>query len=264
MNQLIIVTSKKYEKYKSYLTLLKYFKKNNFSFEVIYAPSIDYKVNYRNFKLIISFGGDGTALRAMHLAWLNKLPVLNIGLGRVGYLVNNLNEKEYSNISNFAKLQYSFRKPLIQNSNNNQPAFNEIVINKISPTRLLDIEITTYEQNVNLRADGLIISTSLGSTAYNYSAGGPIIQPSLESIILTPIAPFSKFPRSIVLDNKTDVLINIKKDQHYSIQFDGEEVISSNSDDKSSYSYKLSNNKIKVLHTNNDPKLINFLNQILR
>ena len=124
MNQLIIVTSKKYEKNKSYLSLLSYLKKNNFSFEVIYAPSIDYKVNYRNFKLIISFGGDGTALRAMHLAWLNKLPVLNIGLGRVGYLVNNLNEKEYSNISNFAKLQYSFRKPLIQNSNNNQPAFN--------------------------------------------------------------------------------------------------------------------------------------------
>ncbi len=129
---------------------------------------------------------------------------------------------------------------------------------------MLDIEITTYEQNVNLRADGLIISTSLGSTAYNYSAGGPIIQSSLESIVLTPIAPFTKFPRSIVLDKNTEVLIKIKKDQHYSIQFDGEEIISSISDNESSYSYKLSNNKIKVLHTSNDPKLINFLNQILR
>jgi NAD+ kinase len=264
MNQLIIVTSKKYEKNKSYISLLNYLKKNNVSHKVIYASLIDYKLSYRGFNLIISFGGDGTALRAMHLAWLNKLPVLNIGLGRIGYLVNNLHEDEFSKILNISSFQYSFRKPLIQNTNNRRPAFNEIVINKISPTRLLDIEITTYEQNVNLRADGLIISTSLGSTAYNYSAGGPIIQSSLESIILTPIAPFTKFPRSIVLDKNTEVLIKIKKDQHYSIQFDGEEIISSISDNESSYSYKLSNNKIKVLHTSNDPKLINFLNQILR
>ena len=264
MKQIVIVTSKKYEKNKSYTGLIKYLKQLNFHFVIIYASTIDYKINFKNFNLVISFGGDGTSLRAMHLAWLNKLPVLNIGLGRVGYLVNNLDEKGFSKISDINSFLYSLRKPLIEISNNKQPAFNEIVINKNSPTRLLDIEITLYEQLVNLRADGLIISTSLGSTAYNYSAGGPIVQQSIESIILTPIAPFTKFPRSIVLDKTTEIYIKIKKEQHYSIQFDGEEIISSLSDDNSCYKYKLSKNNLQVLNTNNDPKLKNFLNQILR
>ena len=85
------------------------------------------------------------------------------------------------------------RTPIIQNQEANSPAFNEIVIIKNSPTRLLDLEIQTYEQKVKLRADGIIISTSLGSTAYNYSAGGPIVQTSINTLIITPISPFTKF-----------------------------------------------------------------------
>ena len=104
------------------------------------------------------------------------------------------------------------RKAIIQNKNYKLLTFNEVVIIKNSPTRLLDLIIETYDQEVKLRADGIIISTS-GSTAYNYSAGGPIVHNDIESIVVTPISPFSKFPRSIVLNGKSKIKVTIPKNQ---------------------------------------------------
>ena len=120
------------------------------------------------------------------------------------------------------------------------------------------------KQKVKLRADGLIISSSLGSTAYNYSAGGPIVQTSINSLIITPISPFTKFPRSIVLDNKSEIKITILKKQDYSIQFDGAEVIEGNEEKDIVFDYKLSKNELMVMEESDDPKLDHFLNQILR
>ncbi len=80
--------------------------------------------------------------------------------------------------------------PIVQNSNLKLPAFNEVVVIKNSPTRILDLSIETYDQKVKLRADGLIISTSLGSTAYNYSAHGPILPIESNILALTAMAAF--------------------------------------------------------------------------
>ena len=115
-----------------------------------------------------------------------------------------------------------------------------------------------------MRADGIIISTSLGSTAYNYSAGGPIVQTSLETMIITPISPFTKFPRSIVVDNGSELNIKIPKEQHYSIQFDGVEEYLSDTKTDETYNYKLSSRNLEVLAELDIPKLDLFLNQILR
>ena len=129
---------------------------------------------------------------------------------------------------------------------------------------MLDMQIETYKQKVKLRSDGLIISSSLGSTAYNYSAGGPIVQTSINSLIITPISPFTKFPRSIVLDHKSEIKITILKKQDYSIQFDGAEVIEGNEEKDIVFDYKLSKNELMVMEESDDPKLDHFLNQILR
>ena len=126
------------------------------------------------------------------------------------------------------------------------------------------MQIETYKQKVKLRSDGLIISSSLGSTAYNYSAGGPIVQTSINSLIITPISPFTKFPRSIVLDHKSEIKITILKKQDYSIQFDGAEVIEGNEEKDIVFDYKLSKNELMVMQERDDPKLDHFLNQILR
>ena len=156
------------------------------------------------------------------------------------------------------------RSPIIQNNDESMAAFNEIVLIKNAPTRMLDMQIETYDQIVKLRADGLIISTSLGSTAYNYSAGGPIVQTSINSLIITPISPFTKFPRSIVLDNKSEIKITIFKKQDFSVQFDGTEVMEGNELKDVVFDYKLSTNEIMVLEQSDNPKLDHFLNQILR
>ena len=183
MKKISIITSKKYLKSKNYESLIEILKSNDIEYEIVNIDeNIDLKITNSN--LILSVGGDGTALRAMKIAWLSNLPVLNIGSGRIGYLVNSLNDIDFNKIIKDKNLDNNKKRtPIIQNQNENLPAFNEIVIIKNSPTRILDIELEVYDQKVKLRADGIIISTSLGSTAYNYSAGGPIVQTSIESII---------------------------------------------------------------------------------
>ena len=266
MKKISIITSKKYLKSKHYESLIEILKSNNIEYEIVNIEeneNIDIKITNSN--LIISVGGDGTALRAMKIAWLSKLPVLNIGSGRIGYLVNSLNDIDFNKILKDKNLDNSKKRtPIIQNQDENFPAFNEIVIIKNSPTRILDIELEVYDQNVKLRADGIIISTSLGSTAYNYSAGGPIVQTSIDSIIITPISPFTKFPRSIVVDSSSELKINIPKKQHYSIQFDGVEEYLSDTKSDEKFKYKLSSRNLKVFEELDIPKLDLFLNQILR
>tara|TARA_B100000579_G_C22624276_1_gene753390 strand:- start:61 stop:867 length:807 start_codon:yes stop_codon:yes gene_type:complete len=222
-------------------------------------------IKFNTNTLILSFGGDGTALKAMKLGWKYKLDVLSFGTGRVGYLVRSLNEFDKI-IDQWVKNKFTFvkRYPIIQNKDLDFPAFNEVVIIKNSPTRLLDLSILMYEQKVDLRADGVIISTSLGSTAYNYSAGGPIVHNDIDSIIITPISPFSKFPRSIVVNRNTKLDITIKKNQNFAIQFDGTVEVEDCINENLTYEYGLSKKALKIIDDDNNPKLDKFLNQILR
>ena len=265
MINVAIVSSKKYLKSKQAVELIAYLEDQKIQFEKLLAdsgiPNIENEVMY---DLIISVGGDGTALKAMSLGWKHSLPVLNLGSGRVGYLVNALEDIDFESIMNQNFQSFKNRSPIIQNNDENMAAFNEIVLIKNAPTRMLDMQIETYDQVVKLRADGLIISTSLGSTAYNYSAGGPIVQTSINSLIITPISPFTKFPRSIVLDNKSEIKITIFKKQDFSVQFDGTEVMEGNELKDVVFDYKLSTNEIMVLEQSDNPKLDHFLNQILR
>ena len=265
MINLAIVSSKKYLKSKQAVELIAYLEDQKIQFEKLLAdsgiPNIENEVMY---DLIISVGGDGTALKAMSLGWKHSLPVLNLGSGRVGYLVNALEDIDFESIVNQNFKNFKNRSPIIQNNDESMAAFNEIVLIKNAPTRMLDMQIETYDQIVKLRADGLIISTSLGSTAYNYSAGGPIVQTSINSLIITPISPFTKFPRSIVLDSKSEIKITIFKKQDFSVQFDGTEVMEGNELKDVVFDYKLSTNEIMVLEQSDNPKLDHFLNQILR
>ena len=265
MKKITIVSSKKYIRSSQFKSLIEVLDSKKIVYEYIDLDKCEDDVKINSDSIILGLGGDGTALRAMKLGWINKVPVLNIGSGRIGYLVNSIDDIDITSLLAKTNKEYSKpRTPIIQNQEANSPAFNEIVIIKNSPTRLLDLEIQTYEQKVKLRADGIIISTSLGSTAYNYSAGGPIVQTSIESIIITPISPFTKFPRSIVVDSSSELKINIPKKQHYSIQFDGVEEYLSDTKSDEKFNYRLSSRNLNVLEELDIPKLDLFLNQILR
>ncbi len=266
MKNILIITSKKNLNSKIAKNIITYIKSKNINFKLIdINEHTDIKTNIKKDTLLLSIGGDGTALKGMKIAWEYNLLFVPVGSGRVGYLVNT--EKEIMNLlKDWLKNDYKFanRKAILQNKIVELPAFNEVVIIKNSPTKLLDLVIETYGQKVKLRSDGIIISTSLGSTAYNYSAGGPIVQNDIDSIIITPISPFSKFPRSVVINKKSQLKITIKKNQNFAIQFDGfvEEQNKFNHDEV--YEYNLSNKSVKLLGDNSNPKLDRFLNQILR
>ncbi len=266
MKNILLLASSKNIKNKKCITMLNFLNKNKIKYKHVELDLKELKKNkFHKDTLLLSFGGDGTALKAMKLAWKYKLDLLSFGPGRIGYLVNPV--QEFNNLINdwlTNKYSYVKRNPIIQNNNSNYPAFNEVVIIKNSPTRLLDLSITTYDQKVNLRADGIIISTSLGSTAYNYSAGGPIVHNDIDSIIITPISPFSKFPRSIVVSKETKLSITIKKNQNFSIQFDGTVESEEKFNKDITYDYGLSKRSIKIIGDDNKPKLDQFLNQILR
>ena len=265
MTKLAIVSSKKYLKSKQAVALISYLDEQKIYYEKILVDSeIENIQSEKDVDLIISVGGDGTALKAMTLGWNHSVPVLNLGSGRVGYLVNSLENIDFDSVINKNFKNFKNRTPIIQNNNEKQPAFNEIVLIKNAPTRMLDMQIETYNQKVKVRADGLIISSSLGSTAYNYSAGGPIVQTSIDSLIITPISPFTKFPRSIVLDGKSIIKITILKNQDFSTQFDGAEIIEGKEQENINFDYRLSKNELKVLEESDNPKLDHFLNQILR
>tara|TARA_B100001250_G_scaffold198503_1_gene170296 strand:- start:21 stop:821 length:801 start_codon:yes stop_codon:yes gene_type:complete len=266
VKNILLITSKNNLNSNKYKYVFSYLNKKKIPFKTIDIDIDDLiKLETNNNTLLVSLGGDGTALKAMKLAWLYKLDILPLGTGRVGYLVNP--KKDFELLIDEWKLNkhsYVKRKSIIQNSNIKLPAFNEVVVIKNSPTRLLDLTIDTYNQKVKLRADGLIVSTSLGSTAYNYSAGGPIIQNDIESIVVTPISPFSKFPRSIVLNGKSQLNITISKNQNYAIQFDGVMEVEEKSRTNIIYKYELSSKSIKLIGQDNNPKIDHFLNQILR
>ena len=223
MKNILIISSKKYTKLKSFTDLIKLIESKKFNYLTSHVEDVEtYKDFLNSETLVVSFGGDGTALKAMKVSWKHDLLFMPLGTGRVGYLVNkseHVDEVLTSWIS--GNFHVNKRHAIIQDDDQGLPAFNEVVLIKNSPTRILDMVFKTYDQEVKLRADGIIISTSLGSTAYNYSAGGPIVHNSLDSIIITPISPFSKFPRSIVFDKDSNIEIEIKNKQNYAVQFDG-------------------------------------------
>ena len=265
MKNLLIISSKKYLSKKISDDIFKIVEKNNLKYEVFDIESETHYLNKIEPDMVISIGGDGTALKAMRIAWEKNISLITIGPGRLGYLVSS-SENLDDILKSWQAGEYDVvnRKAIIQNNDLVLPAFNEVVIIKNSPTRILDLEILMYGQKVKLRADGLIISTSLGSTAYNYSAGGPIIQNNLDVISITPISPFSKFPRSIVIDKDSFIEVSIYKNQNYAIQFDGVVEVQEKSDQTLKYAYSLSDKSINILGTDNDPKLDLFLKQILR
>ena len=265
MKNLLIISSKKYLSKKISDDIFKTVEKNNLKYDVFSVESDSKNLNDIDPDLIISIGGDGTALKAMRVAWEKNTSLITIGPWRLGYLVSSSENLE-NILKSWKNEDYDVakRKAIIQNNDLSLPAFNEVVIIKNSPTRILDLELSMYGQKVKLRADGLILSTSLGSTAYNYSAGGPIIQNSLDVISITPISPFSKFPRSIVIDKNSLIEVSINKNQNFAIQFDGVVEVQEKNDQNQKYAYSLSDKSINILGTDNDPKLDLFLNQILR
>ncbi|MFC1571135.1 NAD(+)/NADH kinase [Candidatus Margulisiibacteriota bacterium] len=171
-----------------------------------------HKISLEGAKFAITLGGDGTILRAARLLAKKKLPILGIHLGGLGFL----SEIELHELNEAIELIRK-RKFVIDERNmieavtggKTLTALNDIVISKSGIARVIKLEIRGIAEYTS---DGLIFSTATGSTAYNLSAGGPLLTPDSKSMVITAICPHTISTRPIVLESPVTAVLNRGKD----------------------------------------------------
>ncbi len=181
---------------------------------------------------VLVLGGDGTFLSAVRWIGDRDIPILGIKFGDVGFLAETAEENLFSAAKAVMNNQFTINPRMrlliriIRNETdrNHETVLNDVVINRGALARLANIEtyindhyLTTY------RADGLIIATPTGSTAYSVAAGGPIIHPDVAGIIMTPICPFTLTNRPLILPDSVDIKIKLAaKSPDIMLTFDGQ------------------------------------------
>lgn len=167
--------------------------------------------------LIIVLGGDGTLLSVARLTHPFDVPILAVNLGSLGFLTEVSLPDMYGTLEQVLKGESSIEQRMLLNACllrdgvtlQNNFALNDVAINKNS-ARLVNIEVHVNGQYMtSYRADGLIIATPTGSTAYSLSAGGPIIHPSMNALLLNPICPFTLTNRPIVIPNQSVLQVKL-------------------------------------------------------
>ena len=178
--------------------------------------------------VVLAVGGDGTVLRAARLARQNGLPIAGVNVGRVGYLAEfEIDELEalVGAIADDAAQTLERMTTRIDYPGGSATALNDVVVEKVVSERTIEIRVMIDGHRLaTYRTDGLIVATPVGSTAYSLSAGGPIVDPSLEALILTPVAPHSLLSRSLVLSPDAVIEVSIDVDRPASISADGRKV----------------------------------------
>ncbi len=177
---------------------------------------LSYDEIYAKSDLVIAIGGDGVMLEAARRATLSGIPILGINMGRVGYMteleMNELDLLDKIFTEEFHLDERAMLRIDIKSSQNQTRfagyALNEAVIAKGSTARIVDLQLSDNGRLVSeYRADGIVIATPTGSTAYSLSAGGPIVDPKLSCFCVTPICPHSLIARPLVFPDSAKLEI---------------------------------------------------------
>ncbi len=178
----------------------------------------------------VALGGDGTILRAVRLVSPGGVPVLGVNLGRLGYLTEVEAGRLTWALERFLAGDYDIEERMMLAVTVEQSgsvtgtalALNEAVVEKASPGRTVNMSVsidgrpwTTYV------ADGLIVATPTGSTAYAFSARGPILSPRLRAVLLTPVSPHMPFDRSLVVSDEETFRVEVCDDREAMLTVDG-------------------------------------------
>lgn len=185
-----------------------------------------------NADLIVVLGGDGTMISTARLIGKKEVLVLGINYGSLGYLTDFRFEEMFPSLESILAGQYEVdrREMLVAELFRDGErlasgrVLNDVVINKSALARIIGIDVYLNGLFVNsFRSDGLIVATPTGSTAYNLSAGGPIIFPSMNAVVLTPICPFTLTNRPIVIPDDAEIELNLKdENEGVFLTFDGQ------------------------------------------
>ena len=168
----------------------------------------------KNVDLLLVLGGDGTLLSIAHVAAQKDIPVVGINLGALGFLTEVPLDEMFLTLDSYLEGNDKIvsRRQMLQakTKENSYYSLNDVVINKGALARMIRCAIWIDGKEIAMtRADGLIISTPTGSTAYSLSAGGPIIQPYIPAIILTPICPHTLSFRPMVISSESQVKVQL-------------------------------------------------------
>ena len=182
--------------------------------------------------LIIAIGGDGTILYTARLASEKDVPLLGINRGRLGFLADITPDEMLASISHVlagnysrdSRLQLDARLQRPDGSVSERIGLNDVVLQRRETGRMLDFETRVADHYVNTHAgDGLIVATPTGSTAYALSCGGPIIEPTLNAVVVVPVCPHTLTDRPIVIgaDQTIEVRLLEREDTKAEITVDG-------------------------------------------
>ena len=170
-----------------------------------------------NIDILIALGGDGTLLSAARLVSSSGIPILGVNLGGLGFLTEVNYSRIYEVLEQVLDNKFSIENRMLINGYvlrkgkgkvSHFSALNDAVITTEAIARVLKLETSIDKQYVTTYiADGLIISTPTGSTAYSLSAGGPIVHPALKAIIITPICPHTLTNRPIIVSEKSSISV---------------------------------------------------------
>ncbi|MGN0569087.1 MAG: NAD(+)/NADH kinase [Candidatus Fimenecus sp.] len=182
--------------------------------------------------LIIAIGGDGSFIHAAKQAAVLKKPVLCINAGNLAFLAG-LEGNELYLLEKLISGEYTTDKRMMLKVELNDGAgkrllgycLNDVAVARGEEIKLIDLDVFCDSRKINnYRADGVVISTPTGSTAYSWSAGGPVIDPNLQCIMLTPICTHSPLNRSLVFNDKSVITVKstVNSEQRLSVSTDGE------------------------------------------
>jgi NAD+ kinase len=173
--------------------------------------------------LVIIVGGDGTLLNSARTLADSGVPVMGVNLGRLGFLVDVSPADMHARLDEILSGQYTEERRFLLRAQvwregellSESDALNDVVVHKWDVARMIDFDTYIDEQFVNThRADGIIISTPTGSTAYALSGGGPIVHPSLEALVMVPICPHTLSDRPIMVSADVEVAVVVGGGSH--------------------------------------------------
>lgn len=208
--------------------------------------------------LLVVLGGDGTLLSVARSAASADTPVLGVNYGSLGFLTSTPREELYTSLQDVLDGDYDTSRRMMLRARVESPEhgageprdiLNDAVVNKTSLARIVNLEVTVDGIFVSsYRADGLIVSTPTGSTAYSLAVGGPIVMPQMEAVVLSPISPHTLTNRPLVLPADARIVVTPKDgDMNVVLTLDGQEGVELRAGDR--VVVERSPHRFTLLHT---------------
>ena len=192
--------------------------------------------------LMLVLGGDGTMIATGRMLSDKQVPVIGVNYGGLGYLAEFPIEEMFPALEAILAGEYQVQQRLMLSVElwrgdelvTQNRVLNDVVVNKSALARIIEIKASLNDQFVNaFRADGLIVATPTGSTAYNLSAGGPVIYPSMSAMVITPICPFTLSNRPIVVPDDSVIEVSlITENEEVALTLDGQVGVSLRAHDR--------------------------------